>query len=195
MLLNTMDNHQLILQDSGNFEYYTPAPIIEAARRVMGGIDLDPASSEVANRTVKARRFFSLDNPDEWRDPWATKEAAVRVWMNHPFNRKWNAEWIAKLIAEYDTGHISQACCITWASTSEAWFRPLYAGTMCFLTPRTGYLLPNGEKKRGATKGSVVTYLGNNISGFIREFARFGEIPNQKLIAHVMSSTQNTRFV
>lgn len=50
---------QLINQTSGDVEYYTPPFIIEAARRVMGGIDLDPASSEIANRTVKATRYFT----------------------------------------------------------------------------------------------------------------------------------------
>ena len=53
-----MNSAQLINQDSGEFEYYTPEFIIEAARRTMGGIDLDPASSFVANERVRATRYF-----------------------------------------------------------------------------------------------------------------------------------------
>ena len=47
-------SHQQINQTSGDVEYYTPPAIIEAARLVMGTIDLDPASSETANERVRA---------------------------------------------------------------------------------------------------------------------------------------------
>ena len=36
----------------GNDEWYTPASVVEAARTVMGRIDLDPASTTEANATV-----------------------------------------------------------------------------------------------------------------------------------------------
>jgi len=217
---NTMTAaHQLILQTSLNTEYYTDPQIVEAARRVMGGIDLDPASSSIANQTVQAARFFSAsehqitgisdDGLPVYFIHWGglLEEWHGRVWMNHPFGaperqcspncskracqrrgfhlaapQPGNNHWIQKLVDDYNAGRISQACCITWASTSEAWFQPLYSGLMCFLVPRTGYLLPNGTKKPGATKGSVVTYFGPHWQSFMREFSSLGVFPNHKLL-------------
>ena len=204
----TMNTVSLLLQDSGTVEYYTDPRIIEAARRVMGGIDLDPASSQLANCTVKARMFFSLQDdavvPTLSRN-WGTVEKPNRLWMNHPFGRRektcksncqkkkckergyhitqdvpGNQDWVEKLVAEYEAGRLSQACCITFAATSEAWFQPLYQGCMCFLSPRTNYYLPNGKKKKGVTKGSVVTYFGprERHEVFRHEFAQFGKFPN-----------------
>lgn len=165
-----MNNAQLINQTSGCVEYYTPAAIIEAARRTMGGIDLDPASSPTANRSVQAGRIFTA------ADDGLSQRWHGRVWMNHPFGRTVNRLWIGKLVEEFRRGHIDQACCITFASTSEAWFSPLFAFPLCFLSPRTNYLLPDGNVKRGVTKGSVVAYLGSNGQRFAQEFGRFGHL-------------------
>jgi hypothetical protein len=43
-----------IADSSGEQEWYTPARLVEAARAVLGTIDLDPTSCEVAQRLVKA---------------------------------------------------------------------------------------------------------------------------------------------
>lgn len=165
-----MKSHQRINQESDKVEYYTPQEIVEAARRVMGEIDLDPASSSEANKRIKTLWFFDRHNNglnQQWRG---------RVWMNHPFSRVNNPLWIAKLESEFESRRVTQACCITFAATSEKWFQPLLRRPQCFLCPRTDYFLPNGEKLRGVTKGSVVTYYGKNVATFAREFEKLGTV-------------------
>lgn len=171
------DNARLINQDSGNYEYYTPIKIVEAAREVMGSIDLDPASSEQANERIKAERIYTKDlgvyrtSIGSFNRGWHGN-----IWLNHPFSRKENKLWITKLIREYQNNHITQACCITYAATSEIWFQPLLHYPQCFLSPRTNYYLPDGSLKKGVTKGSVVTYLGSNVEKFNDVFSEFGVV-------------------
>lgn len=91
-----------------------------------------------------------------------------------------NRQWIMKLIHEVEQGRVIEACCICFAATSETWFTPLYAGTMCNLSPRTNYYLPDGKKKKGVTKGSVVTYFGKHTEQFKEIFSAFGHFPNDR---------------
>lgn len=164
-------SHRLINQDSGDVEYYTPSEIVEAARRVMGQIELDPFSSATANERVKAARYFT-PREDGLAQPWITPA----FWMNHPFGRTTNGPCIRKADAEYESGRAVSGCCITFAATSEQWFQPLLRRPQCYLTPRTNYYNPDGSLKVGVTKGSVVTYFGRDIEAFAREFSAFGVI-------------------
>jgi ParB family chromosome partitioning protein len=70
---------------TGDTEWYTPADILEAAVEVMGGIDLDPASSDAqqAQAPVKASQYFTIENNGLER-PWCG-----RVWLNPPYARGW----------------------------------------------------------------------------------------------------------
>lgn len=164
------DNHELINQDSGNVEWYTPTEIIEAARKCLGQIDLDPFSCAKANETVQALRYYSIQyGEDGFELDWLDK-----CWVNHPFSRENNNRIAAKAIEEYNTG--SQIVMITFAATSEKWFRPLLDYPQCYLHGRTNYLDQNGNKVKGVTKGSVVTYLGNNLNAFYEAFKHLGTI-------------------
>lgn len=162
------ENHELINQDSGNQEWYTPSEIIEAARKCLGSITLDPFTSRKANETVKAYAIYTKDE-DGFTYPWWGN-----VWCNHPFSRENNKRIAAKAIEEYCHG--CEIVMITFAATSEAWFKPLLDYPQCFLHGRTNYYDQNGNKVKGVTKGSVVTYLGNNLEGFIAAFKHLGTI-------------------
>lgn len=164
-------SHNLINQDSGNYEWYTPEFVVNAARIAVGGaFDLDPASSDLANKRVKAGQIFT-ESDNGLLSPWFG-----RVWVNHPFSRVNNPLWVDRMVDQYQSGAVTALCCITFAATSERWFRPLLAFPQCYLYGRTNYLLPDGTKKRGVTKGSVVTYMGPNLIGFAAAFQGLGAI-------------------
>src|SRR5216683_7000971 len=101
-------------------EWYTPARYIEAAREVMGSIDLDPASCELANRTVKATRFYTQ------RENGLAQDWHGRVWLNPPYgkinNKSLIALFISKLVGEYESGNIEQAVLLCDCDPDTAWF-------------------------------------------------------------------------
>ncbi len=67
-----------MVRRSGNEEWYTPPVFIELAREAMGGIDLDPASSEAANAYVQAAKYYTKEE-DGLTQPWEG-----RVFLNPP---------------------------------------------------------------------------------------------------------------
>ena len=72
-------NHRA--QGTGDNEWYTPAEFVEDARRVMGVINLDPASSAKAQETIRADAFFG-QHDDGLRHQWSG-----RVWLNPPYSQ------------------------------------------------------------------------------------------------------------
>lgn len=63
---------------SESVEHFTPRRIVDAARRVLGRIDLDPASCELANEEIGATDFFDQDMNGFQRAWWG------RVILNPP---------------------------------------------------------------------------------------------------------------
>lgn len=164
-----MQEHQLINADSGNTEWYTPSEIIEAARKTLGRIDLDPFSCSKANEKVNASYIFTKD------DDGFTKSWFGKVWCNHPFSRE-NNKRIAEQVSNQYYGNDCEIVMITFAATSEAWFKPLLNYPQCYLHGRTNYIDQFGNKVKGCTKGSVVTYLGNNLEDFYQAFKHLGTV-------------------
>jgi ParB family transcriptional regulator, chromosome partitioning protein len=148
-------------------EWWSPSEIVEAARRVMGGIDLDPASCPQANETVRATRFYTVKE-DGLRQQWSGK-----VWLNPPYGRV-GPKFIAKLAESYRSAALTQACLILASNHQHTkWFSSL-------TTLKPIKCSSNGRLKfsgKGSPKhGSVVLGIGVDRDAFGREFARFGEV-------------------
>jgi phage N-6-adenine-methyltransferase len=160
-------NHRA--QGTGENEWYTPAEYVEAARLVMGGIDLDPASSETANRTVKASRILTQEQNGlavSWHG---------RVWLNPPYAQPWIAQFAEKMVEEFKSGRVRDAITLTHNYTDTQWFHALAgsAAAVCFTRGRIGFLSPDG-KRAAPTQGQAFCYFGANVPQFAEEFARFG---------------------
>ena len=137
-------------------EWYTPARFVEAARTVLGGIELDPASCQAANATVQADRYLS---PERGEDGLTAAWGAVTVWLNPPYSD--TEAWIEKLIAEHRAGHFTEAMILVNAKTETAWFNLLWEHTaICFVRGRIAFVPGDGGESTAGRCGSAIAYLG-----------------------------------
>lgn len=161
------------LQSSESNEWYTPARYVDAARRVMGGIDLDPASNPVANRVVMATHYFTIE------DDGLAKTWAGRVWLNPPYGRDGGesnqATWSARLLDQYQAGNVAQAVLLVNAVTDRVWFQPLWAFPICFTDHRIRFYDATGAGG-SPTHGNALVYLGANRDHFASVFSEFGPV-------------------
>jgi len=148
-------------------DFYTNERIIESARRVMGGIDMDPASHAIANAVVKADTFYTI------ADDGLSQEWRGRVWLNPPFS-KWE-HWVPKILSEWRSGRIQEMCVLCAARTLTAqYFAPLVRGTaaMCLTTGRIAFW--GGRATDSPDDGHAVLYFGTNVRLFADEFREIG---------------------
>ncbi len=182
-------------------EWYTPSPYVEAARAVMGSIDLDPASCAEANETVKATTFFSeADNGLE--QAWHG-----RIFLNPPGGLV--KQFWYKLLAEFYFGGVSEAIWIGYSleqlqTLQDAdGFRSPIAHPICIPKRRIPFIENEAkritriekrhaenaarvlrfekprrvsEKADSPSHGNYITYLGHNADAFAYVFQPFGQV-------------------
>ena len=149
-------------------EWYTPTEVTEAARRVMGAIDCDPATSD-GNHTA-AKNFFTA------KTNGLCKEWLGNVWLNPPFGRGL-AAWMYKLNEELASGRVSQAICLVPVWTNAHWFHALCerGASLCF--PQGINFVDSRtmeQRKRPTPSPIVIVYVGNRHEEFQQEFKQFG---------------------
>jgi ParB family chromosome partitioning protein len=162
-----------VSHNSGNNEWYTPRAIIEAARKVMGGIDCDPATSELANKTVKAETTFTAESDglaisNKWRG---------NVWLNPPYAQPLIDRFSEQVTARYVMGQIKQACVLVNNATETEWFQRMLkeSTAVCFLKSRVKFIDTDGNP--GAPlQGQVLLYFGKHGKRFAEEFSGQGII-------------------
>jgi phage N-6-adenine-methyltransferase len=156
------------LKSSRSTEWYTPAVYVDAAREVLGTIDLDPASCEQANTLVAATRFYGAE------DDGLAREWRGRVFLNPPYNR--SGDFVTKLCDEHAARRVEAAVVLlNGYGFDAAWFAPLWRHLLCFTDHRIAFWSPLGQSG-GPINGNVFVYLGAERRRFTRVFSRFGHV-------------------
>jgi phage N-6-adenine-methyltransferase len=161
-----------VANNSGNNEWYTPAFYIAAAVQAMGAIDVDPASSAAANKTVRAKTFYSADNDG------LTKTWTGNVWMNPPYATPLIGQFADAVSDKYDAKEIKRACVLVNNATETGWFQRMLtsASAVCFIKGRVRFMDPDGNPSGAPLQGQAVLYLGDDPYRFARCFGELGQV-------------------
>ena len=140
---------------SGYNEWYTPQYIIDAARKTMGKIDLDPASSDIANRTVQATTYYTKDD-DGLSMPWFGN-----IWLNPPYAKGLIGKFASAIKnkrSDYD-----QAIILVNNGTETQWFQnfSIVTSAICLVKKRVRFFDINGNLGK-PLQGQVIIYVGSH---------------------------------
>jgi phage N-6-adenine-methyltransferase len=157
-----------VANNSGDNEWYTPKEFIEAARQVLGEIDLDPASNPLANDIVQAATFYTSE------DTGLDKDWRGTVWMNPPYESGLIGQFAEKLCDSYASGNVTSAIVLVNNATETRWFQSLaeQASAACFPKGRVKFWHP--RKVAVPLQGQAILFLGPNDGDFARAFSQFG---------------------
>jgi hypothetical protein len=149
-------------------EHYTPVDVVEASRRLMGNIDLDPASCAAANKRVQAARYYNR------RDDGLIKPWSGRVFVNPPGGKvkllkgRWRAikagpgassmqVWWDHLARQWQDGLVEQAVFVGFTleiqRTSQSCALPVQHFSRCYPKERLRF---GGEQP---THANIIVYL------------------------------------
>lgn len=171
-----VDDVQAANFSSAEIEWYTPRQYIEAAREVLGEIDLDPASCFVANQTVKAAQIFTAQE-NALAQPWHG-----RVFMNPPYGIDKDSKasvagmFCQKAISEYVAGNVEAAIILVNSAHAQKWQKPLYDFPVCFVDHRISFVSSDGVVNKAPTFMNIFVYLGAEEQKFAEVFSDFGYV-------------------
>jgi len=144
--------------DEENDDWYTPTEWVEAARYTLGGIDLDPFTSEKANERVRARQIFTLENSaltNEWD--------AKTVWMNPPYTRGLVTEACDRFLSQFEKGNFRLGLVLVNNMTDTKWFDRMRRACAAHveIAGRISFENAAGQRVSGNTRGQVLFLFGS----------------------------------
>lgn len=154
-----------IANNSGDNEWYTPKKYIDAARAVMGNIDLDPASNDFANETVKADTYFT-EEQDGTKQKWFGN-----VWLNPPYQ----TSLIEKFASKIEQKEFRQAIVLVNNASETQWYQKLWEHADAMVGPKGRIKFVKRDGEHGTPlQGQTFFYYGPDPEGFLKVFREFG---------------------
>ena len=160
-----------VAHNTGKVEWYTPGHILDAARAVLGGFDLDPASSAAANAVVGAARIFTAED-----DGLAQEWPVGRIWMNPPYASGLVDKFALRFCQAIRDG--SSGVVLVNNATETGWFQELLgvADAVCFPKGRVRFVDPEKGEVGAPLQGQAIIYCGPKPDAFRAAFCERGTV-------------------
>jgi len=161
-----------VSHNTGENEWYTPIAYVDAARAVMGSIDVDPASSDIANQIVKATKYYTIE------DDGRSQSWQGNIWMNPPYAQPLISEFCELLVQKYKAGEVRQACVLVNNATETVFYQNMLkvCGAVCFIKGRVKFIDEEGMESGAPLQGQTILYFGDKINEFAMVFQAFGVV-------------------
>lgn len=184
----TMSQPMQLLTSHASVEWSTPKKYADLARQCMGSIDLDPASSEPANRQLICADRYHTVARNGLNHNWYGN-----IWLNPPYGKygaKSNQQlWSENLCKEFQLGNVNQAILLINSTHGYGWYERLWSQYWCCLaTERIKFLQYDVTHDRfyetdQAKRGQTFVYFGYHPDKFVAAFSAIGRIipPNSFL--------------
>lgn len=163
-----LQKHELLVPeqaDAGPGDHWgTPPSLLERVRKVLGAIDLDPASNSVGQRHVQATTWYDRETNG------LTKRWSGRVWLNPPYSDP--APFVRKLAQSPD---VTASMVVVNNAADTRWFHELaeHSDRMLLTLGRIGFL-DGHTAVDGARQGQSLFYKGPDPQRFRQVFEPLG---------------------
>lgn len=151
-----------VIHNSGNNEWYTPREVVSLVHaffKPYGGIDLDPASSLMANTNIGAKRIYTVqDDGLAAHNSWACDT----LFMNPPYGRPLFKQFVDRFLQEYANKAFKRGALLCNNNTeTEAGQALLIASdAVLFFGGRLKFLDATNNVKNTPTQGQMLLFFG-----------------------------------
>lgn len=161
-----------VAKATGENEWYTPPTLIEAVRGVVGIIDVDPASSDIANEIIKAKKHYTIETNgllQKWEGT---------VYMNPPYSQPLVTDFCNLLVDKYRMGEVKQACVLVNNATETEFYQNMmnHCKAICFIKGRVKFIDKEGKMSGAPLQGQTMLYFGDDPIRFGEIFRPFGVV-------------------
>lgn len=177
---NSYHANRNVMHNTVSNSWYTPHNIINSVKKVLGSIDIDPASNDFANTWIQAATYYT-EETNGLDKPWIGK-----VWLNPPYGRigitSSTEIWINKFIEEYNAGNMTEGIAIFNAMVDKKWLWRTVDKFPFFIMSKGHFSFIPGHDNKSSHNiyASIFVYLGPNEDDFIAEFRQYGAVLRQE---------------